>query len=366
MQGLVLIVSDNFDRSSRAAGFLAREYRWDMADPEKLSGRKSSDVLALLIDIDMANLASIDALRAAARSEFAGTPKLLLVPEKRHGVMVQANALGASEVLAPPYTAEKLQAGVRSLLGAGKSIWAGRAESERLALNSATLVDRSILAAVESGRPLPKAEITRCSSLVADSLADSGIASWLDAVRFHHSYTHRHCLTVSGLAVAFAQYCGVSPEDVRRMAACSLLHDVGKAKISLSILDKPGPLSDDERAEMNRHPLYGCEILTDDGQFDATIIDMTRHHHELLDGSGYPDGLSGNQISDLVRMLTIVDIFSALIDERSYKQPLSAPEAIRVLEGMDGTVDMDILQAFKPVALADETGAGQLRRTGTE
>lgn len=365
MQGLILIVSDNCGRSTPIAGFLAREYRWDIVGPKELSSRKGPDVLALVIDIDLTDHSSIDALRMETRARYSGTPKILLAPKKSHAMTVQANALGASVVLAPPYTADQLLTGISGLIGVKESVWAGRAESERLALNSTVLVDSSIHAAVESGRPLPKAEINGCSSLVADSLADTGIASWLDAVRAHHSYTHRHCLTVSGLAVAFAQHCGVSPDDVRRMAACGLLHDVGKAKVPISILDKPGRLTDEERALINRHPEYGYEILTDDGQFDAATIKMTRHHHELLDGSGYPDGLAGNQISDLVRMLTIVDIFSALIDERSYKQPLSAPEAIRVLEGMKGKVDMDILQAFKPVALADGSGAGQSRRTGT-
>jgi putative nucleotidyltransferase with HDIG domain len=290
------------------------------------------------------------------RVEFASTPKIFLTPVKRHAATVQANALGASLVLAPPFTTAQVEAGIKRFLGPAKRVWADRSETERLALSSATLVDSSILAAVAHDLPLPREEISASSSLIADSLTDIGISSWLEAVREHHSYTHRHCLTVSGLAVAFALHCGVCAPDVRRMAVCGLLHDVGKAKIPLSILDKPAQLTEEERSEINRHPDYGAQILIADNQFDAAIIDMTRHHHEHLDGSGYPDGLDGDQISNLVRMMTIVDIYSALIDQRAYKKALSANEAYEILEGMTGKIDMDILRAFKPVALDQVSG----------
>ena len=133
------------------------------------------------------------------------------------------------------------------------------------------------------------------------------------------------------------------------------MHDVGKVKIPISVLDKPGKLSPEERAEINKHPNYGAEILRMDGQFNDEIVDLTLHHHELLDGSGYPDGLIGSQISDPVRIMTIVDIFSALIDKRSYKEAMPADAAYRLLLEMDGKLEMALVKAFEPVALAAQS-----------
>ena len=196
-----------------------------------------------------------------------------------------------------------------------------------------------------------KDQIESCSDKIVSNIAENTIASWLDAVLDHHSYTYRHCMTVTGLAAAFGMQLGMSKFDVQRLAVAGLVHDIGKVRIPLDILDKPGKLTPEERLEINKHPGFGAEILMKDGQFGDDILDIVLHHHELLDGSGYPDGLRGDQISNPVRIMTIVDIYSALIDERSYKAPLPADEAYRILLGMEGKLEMCIVEAFEPVAL---------------
>ncbi|MCH8239928.1 MAG: HD domain-containing protein, partial [Proteobacteria bacterium] len=130
-----------------------------------------------------------------------------------------------------------------------------------------------------------------------------------------------------------------------------LLHDIGKVRIPLSILDKPGALSAEERVQINKHPGYGAEILRRDGQFNDEVVDITLHHHELLDGSGYPDGLSGDQITDPVRIITVVDIYSALIDNRAYRDAVTPGEAYQILLDMGAKLDRDILGAFETIAL---------------
>ena len=142
---------------------------------------------------------------------------------------------------------------------------------------------------------------------------------WLTTVGCHHTGSYRHCLFVTGFAVAFAQHLGMREDDQRRLARAALLHDVGKAFIPVAILDKPGPLTLEEMEEMRQHPRRGYDALAAQGGFPPEMLDVVLHHHEFLDGTGYPDGLNGKQISDIVRLTTIVDIYAALVEKRAYR-----------------------------------------------
>src|SRR6202040_665264 len=117
----------------------------------------------------------------------------------------------------------------------------------------------------------------------------------------HPTASYRHCLFVTGFAVAFAQHLGMREDDQRRLARAALLHDVGKAFIPVAILDKPGALTDEEMDEIRQHPRRGYDALAAQGGFPPEMLDVVLHHHEFLDGTGYPNGLRGNQISDIVR-----------------------------------------------------------------
>ena len=132
---------------------------------------------------------------------------------------------------------------------------------------------------------------------------------------------------MTGLAVAFGQELGVSRADRQRLSFAGMLHDIGKARIPLAILEKPGRLDEAEMAVMKKHPQYGLDALGTVSGLSSEMLDMVVHHHEYLDGSGYPHGLLANEISDLVRMVTISDVFGALIERRSYKPPLSGDAA---------------------------------------
>jgi putative nucleotidyltransferase with HDIG domain len=193
--------------------------------------------------------------------------------------------------------------------------------------------------------------IQQVTHQVVDQIGDKGLSNWLEAVRRHHKGTYQHCLLVTGLATDFGLSLGMSKKDVERLCSAALFHDIGKAQIPLAILDKPERLTLEERAIIEAHPAAGYDILKRQNGVSAEILDAVRHHHEFLDGTGYPDRLSGKQISDLVRMLTISDIFAALIEQRTYKATMSRPEGYAVLCGMDGKLERALVRAFKPVAL---------------
>lgn len=208
----------------------------------------------------------------------------------------------------------------------------------------------SMMEAARAKQAFTYEQVRAQEETILEALHVAGIRCWLNAVRRHHSRTYRHSLLVTGFGVAFAQKLGMRQDDQRRIARAALLHDIGKAFIPLGILDKPGKLTEAEMNEIKRHPVLGYDSLVSQGGFPAEILDCVRHHHELLDGSGYPDGLFGDEIVDLVRITTIADIHSALIEERAYKHPLPASQALSIMEAMGSKLDADLLRAFRPVA----------------
>jgi HD-GYP domain-containing protein (c-di-GMP phosphodiesterase class II) len=139
--------------------------------------------------------------------------------------------------------------------------------------------------------------------------------------------------------------------DMERLYSAAMFHDIGKATIPLAILDKPARLDDKERALIETHPTVGYDVLKGTTGISAEILDAVRHHHEYLDGSGYPDHLGAADISDIVRILTISDIFAALIEDRRYKPSMQRSEAYDILYGMNGKLERPLVAAFREVAL---------------
>jgi HD-GYP domain-containing protein (c-di-GMP phosphodiesterase class II) len=127
------------------------------------------------------------------------------------------------------------------------------------------------------------------------------------------------------------------------------LHDIGKSQISFDILEKQTALDEREYLIVKSHPILGYEMMCGTPGLQSETMDMILHHHEYVDGSGYPHGLQGSQVSDLNRMITIADVFAALIEPRSYKAPLSPSQALDVLYNMGAKLDKALVRAFAPL-----------------
>ena len=192
--------------------------------------------------------------------------------------------------------------------------------------------------------------LNAAASEIVERIEEDGLASWLDAVRRYHSQTYQHCLIVTAVAVSFGRHLGFSNADKKRLASAGLVHDIGKARIPIHILEKPAQLSEEETAVMRTHPELGFEALRQEQGLHPEMLDMILHHHEYLDGSGYPHSLGGSEISDLVRTITIADIFGALIERRPYRSPSSGADAYQILIGMGPKLDKDLVRIFRPLA----------------
>jgi putative nucleotidyltransferase with HDIG domain len=277
--------------------------------------------------------------------------KIIFVADKISRLhQARAYALGATAIVHRPVTAQSLLASLRDDGGTFGSLAPTSHEELPPGIAAAADALQSLLSAACMGTPIDSAAVESASNAIVDQLEAQGLPSWIELVRMHHSQTYQHCLLVTGVATAFGQHIGASHKDRQRLAFAGMLHDIGKARIPLSILEKPDRLDQDEMALMRKHPEYGLEALGANCALPPELLDMVVHHHELLDGSGYPDGLRGNEISDFVRIMTISDIFGALVERRPYKPALSGEAAYQVLLDMGPKLDKDLVRAFKPVS----------------
>jgi putative nucleotidyltransferase with HDIG domain len=211
---------------------------------------------------------------------------------------------------------------------------------------------KSVFSALQENRPLAVSELSGTAGEISSDIDSAGINSWLDLVRQHHSGTYQHCLLVTGVATAFAKKLGFSARDTATITLAGLVHDIGKARIPTEILDKPGKLTAGEFTLIKMHPLYGHEFVSKSADLTDDVVDAVRHHHEYLNGSGYPDGIAGSQIRDVTRIVTIADIFGALLERRSYKPPMASKDAFAILTKMsaDGQLEEPLVAAFRMVA----------------
>lgn len=314
---------------------------------------RDRDAHAVVVAADLHDVNNISALKNLSDDLNQVSKRVFVIEQKSRLAIVQAYALGATSVLTNPVTAAKL---LRELLTPAMDAGSPRTETipgARKAAETAAACLAAMFAAIEKGSPIDLEAARNVGRDITDSIAEHGLADWLATVRQHHESTFQHCLLVTGVAVDFGLHLGLAAPDVVRLSAAAMFHDIGKARIPLAVLDKPGRLTAAERAVIETHPVIGYDVLKRQQGVSREILDAVRHHHEYLDGSGYPDGLGASEIADLVRMLTISDIFAALIEYRSYKPTMPRKQAYEILRNMSakGKLEIPLVKAFREVAL---------------
>jgi putative nucleotidyltransferase with HDIG domain len=170
-------------------------------------------------------------------------------------------------------------------------------------------------------------------------------------------YTRAHCESTAEYAVMLAQEIGLSPSAQRTLRLAALLHDVGKICIPDDILRKPGELTAEEFAVIKHHVSIAENLIVDVPNAEE-VREIARHHHERFDGSGYPDGLRGEEIPFLARVLALADAFSAMTLDRPYRQGLSSDDAYAELQRVAGAqLDPELVKAFGRVIAAPQDEA---------
>ncbi|PHN63657.1 HD-GYP domain-containing protein [Pseudomonas viridiflava] len=168
----------------------------------------------------------------------------------------------------------------------------------------------------------------------------------LSRLKTSDEYTYMHSVAVCALMVALAKRMGMKTEQVREAGVAGLMHDVGKMMIAPEVLNKPGRLTVEEFTLMKTHPEQGLKILEENLPVAALVMDVCLHHHEKVDGSGYPDGLQGPDISIFARMSAVCDVYDAITSDRPYKKGWGVAHSIREMASWKGHFDDMVFQNF--------------------
>jgi len=161
------------------------------------------------------------------------------------------------------------------------------------------------------------------------------------------AYTYMHSVAVCAMMVALARQLGLGAEQTRLAGIAGLMHDLGKAAMPMDVLNKPGKLTEAEFAIIKTHPREGHRLLQSGNNVDPIVLDVCLHHHEKTDGSGYPDGLKGDDISLFAKMGAVCDVYDAITSNRPYKSGWDPAHSLRKMaEWANGHFDPKVFQAF--------------------
>lgn len=334
-----------------------------LIDMAKVSPGTVGEAGVAIVELLDATDAGLKALKDNWAS-IASTSVICIVSKANRRECIQASALGKSEQLDRDIPFSLLLKRVKSCAGAnaGNQLPTNTLESISRAFLKADSFLETLCLTVATDTNVQIKAMNDSASELLEALDLDGLHAWLEAVQFHHSGTYGHSLAVAGLAGAFARHLGWKKEDCCEVVAGGLVHDIGKMRIPLTILDKPGALSDKERELVDKHPVFGQEILRPRLEVPVDVKKMAIQHHEFLDGSGYPNGLKGDRINAKVRLITICDIYCALTEERSYREGDRPRVAISKLKEMGGKLDQAMVQKFEAMVLG--RGFGDVARAG--
>jgi len=336
-----------------------------LVDMAKVSPRTVGEARVAVIELLDAADAGLTALKNSWGS-IAEIPAICLVSKKSRREVIQAAALGKTEVLERDTPLSLLVRLIKAKVGFDPmaTLPSTVPPKTREAYRRGNGFLESVALSATDGSNIQIKLMNDSAREVFEALSLDGLESWMEAVQSHHSGTYCHSLMTSGIAGRFAAYLGWSEADCVEVIAGGLLHDIGKMRIPLSILDKVEKLTPEERAIIDQHPQFGRDILKPRIEVPFDIKKMAIQHHEYLDGSGYPDGLKAARLSPKVRLMTICDIFTALTEARAYKEGMPARAALGTMKEMGSKLDRDMLTQFARMVIELDFGAVNPARNG--
>ena len=205
-------------------------------------------------------------------------------------------------------------------------------------------------------------QMSTAASSITNDLMDAiskndAVALDINALKTSDEYTFKHSVDVATIAMISAKSMGLSQNQIYEIGVAGLLHDIGKTKVPEEILNKPGRLDESEFAIMKNHSLYSYRMIEDSEDLSSQIKLAVLQHHEKIDGSGYPLGVKFDQISDYAKILTIADIYDALVTERPYKAAFTQRDAIEMIMSMTGELDIESMRGFLESMILYPVGA---------
>lgn len=341
MRNSILIVDDDELNREMLKLIFEKEYEVIVAGDGKeaitLLVKHMNEIAVILLDLIMPVLNGYQVLKVLSSKKILDKiPVVLITSQNDEQTEFACYSLGASAVISKPFVPLTVRQRVNNLI-----------EMYRNADDLEGIVKKQQKELKEQGKRI---------EIFNDNLID--VIS--NIVEFRDLESGQHVKRVKGLTGIMAEACmelfpefGLTKEKIDMIVRASALHDIGKISISDSILLKPGRLTADERKIMMSHTTKGCDILKlldimqDDEQYQYSY-DIVRHHHERYDGKGYPDGLKGDDIPLSAQLVSIVDVYDALVSERVYKSPFDKDTAYSmIINGECGVFGDKILKCFE-------------------
>lgn len=197
-------------------------------------------------------------------------------------------------------------------------------------------------------RDIMKDSLNAIEDLVEHIIETDYVTEGLMDIRTYDDYTFVHCLDTCIMSTVIGVAAKMDETSIKELGVGAILHDIGKTKISSKIINKQQPLSQDEFAEIRKHPIYGSEILKKDYRISETIIDAVLQHHERVDGTGYPFGLKASSISKYAKVVCLCDTYDAVSNDRIYRKKFSPSDAYElILAGSGSIFDEGVVNNFR-------------------
>jgi len=208
---------------------------------------------------------------------------------------------------------------------------------------------------------------TLVKSLTENIMQNPTALIWLTQLKNRDEYTSIHSLNVCVLSLFFGRSIGLDTVQLQDLGTGALLHDIGKLRVPLEVLNKPGQLTREEYDIMQKHTMYGYELFRERDEISQASMNVILNHHERLDGKGYPNGLDESQLDQYSKMVTIVDVYDAITSKRVYHEEVSPYNAInRIYSEKDGSFDRQLVEQFikymgvYPIGSLVELNTGQV------
>lgn len=286
------------------------------------------------------------------RVRQSGVPHVLIDDQLGLGVEDEPEQPPASPRPAPAGPPRPARAPIRIARAGGPGEYSEvRRTSERKRTIELVTRSKKVMRHVFDGARLGRAVRIADVISVVDEVAEAverGPRTLLDVIRLkkRDEYTYLHSVAVCTLMVNMARFLGKGKAEMREFGLAGLLHDIGKMGVPEPVLQKPGQLTDAEFQAVRGHPEYGHRLLCETEDVGALALDVCLHHHEKMDGTGYPVGLKGEEISFIARLGAICDVYDALTSDRPYKKAWTPTEAMAAMWGWEGHFDHALLFSF--------------------
>lgn len=265
------------------------------------------------------------------------------------GLDVESETTGTFEAKENKNTDKKLlQAQTRQTKHDVKYSFDEELDTARKILANAKKATTSMFQEARMGKAVKIKEASSLVGEISESISrNSGALISLARLKNKDDYTYMHSVAVCALMIALGRQMDFDSDLLHSLGMAGMLHDIGKMMIPQEILDKPGRLSDEEFDVIKSHPLQGWEVLKESEEVDEMALDVCLHHHERIDGRGYPHKLPAENLSIFSKMGAVCDVYDAITSNRSYKNGWEPAESIRKMaEWKDGHFDEDVFNAF--------------------